>query len=200
MKNQKHTLVANPRVLVLNVAYMPIDVIAWNDAMNLWATGKAQILHTYENTDLRVRSAVNDEGERKVDFVCPSVIYLQDAKVNYKTLVNVRPLNRRSLYDTYKGICCYCGQHVSLDEFTIEHVIPKSKGGLDCWENLSIACKMCNSYKGDRDLEQTSLKLQYKLGVPTTSHHIPKSIAAKVGASIPSESWRQYITWSIEVV
>jgi 5-methylcytosine-specific restriction endonuclease McrA len=196
----KHTLSANPRVLVLNVAYMPIDVISWEDAMNQWSNGKAQILETYENTDLRVRSAQKEDGRRQVDFVCPSVIYMPGTPVNHKTMVNQKPLNRRSLYETYHGKCCYCKIPLSYDEFTLEHVIPQSKGGLTTWENCGIACRECNAQKGDIDLELSGMKLQYKIGTPTTSHKVTKSIASKIGASVPSQSWVKYLTWNITIV
>ena len=64
---------------------------------------------------------------------------------------------RNLIYKRDKNKCQYCGSTKSL---TIDHVIPKSKGGQDTWENLVVACSSCNVKKSDKLLEQTNMKLQ----------------------------------------
>ena len=80
--------------------------------------------------------------------------------VNY-VVIPFRKMNdmyptRNLIYKRDKNKCQYCGSTKSL---TIDHVIPKSRGGDDSWENLVVACSPCNVKKGDKLLEQTNMKL-----------------------------------------
>ena len=65
-------------------------------------------------------------------------------------------LNRKNLLMRDQSSCQYCGSKSNL---TIDHIIPKQKGGEDSWENLIIACSPCNSRKGNRSLIETKMKL-----------------------------------------
>jgi|TARA_R100000482_G_C5027241_1_gene102423 5-methylcytosine-specific restriction endonuclease McrA len=72
---------------------------------------------------------------------------------------------RNLIYKRDKNKCQYCG---STKNLTIDHVIPKSKGGQDTWENLVVACSSCNVKKSDKLLEQTNMKLQRKPMAPVS--------------------------------
>ena len=67
------------------------------------------------------------------------------------------------IYKRDNNKCQYCGATRSL---TIDHVIPRSKGGEDTWDNLVVACASCNVKKGDKLLEQTNMKLARKPFTP----------------------------------
>lgn len=65
---------------------------------------------------------------------------------------------RTRLAEAQNWRCCWCGRHVSIfqgrrDSATIEHVLPKSQGGTDDWENLAMSCARCNSNRGSKDAE-----------------------------------------------
>lgn len=75
--------------------------------------------------------------------------------IPFRRMNNLYP-TRGLIYKRDKNKCQYCGSTKSL---TIDHVIPKSKGGEDTWENLVVACSSCNVKKGDKLLEQTNMKL-----------------------------------------
>jgi 5-methylcytosine-specific restriction endonuclease McrA len=115
-------------------------------------------------------------------FPWPSVIRLNYfITVPYKKVV----LTRKNILrrDAYK--CAYCGR--SDLPLTIDHVIPKAKGGHDSWENLVCACTNCNNMKGGRTPEEANLRLIYK---PFKPNHIMfiKTVVGKL-----DENWKPYL-------
>ena len=81
-----------------------------------------------------------------------------------------------------KNSCQYCGATTKL---TIDHVVPKSKGGQDTWENLVVACSTCNVKKSDKLLEQTKMKLRKQPRAPFNTVVIDL-------AESNVEEWREY--------
>lgn len=81
--------------------------------------------------------------------------------------------------------CTYCGRGDL--PLTIDHIIPKSKGGDDSWENLCAACLPCNNKKGDRTPEEANMKLRYK---PYTPNHI---MFIKTSAGRFDDTWKPYL-------
>jgi len=130
-------------VLVLNADYNPINVTSLQRGFNLVYKGKAEIV---KSSDIPI---VSSFGE----FVRPLIIRL----LNYvliktkKIRVNRHRIMRRDNYS-----CAYCGSKKSL---TIDHIIPKSKGGDNTWKNLVTCCLPCNFKKGDKSLEEIGMKL-----------------------------------------
>ena len=115
-------------------------------------------------------------------FPWPSVIRLNYfITVPYKKVV----LTRKNILrrDAYK--CAYCGR--SDLPLTIDHVVPKAKGGRDSWENLVCACTNCNNMKGSRTPEEANLRLIYK---PFKPNHIMfiKTVVGKL-----DENWKPYL-------
>jgi 5-methylcytosine-specific restriction endonuclease McrA len=115
-------------------------------------------------------------------FPWPSVIRLNYfITVPYKKVV----LTRKNILrrDAYK--CAYCGR--SDLPLTIDHVVPKAKGGRDSWENLVCACTNCNNMKGGRTPEEANLRLIYK---PFKPNHIMfiKTVVGKL-----DENWKPYL-------
>lgn len=89
---------------------------------------------------------------------------------------------RSMIYKRDKNSCQYCGATTKL---TIDHVIPRSKGGEDSWDNLVVACSSCNVKKGDKMLEQTNLKLRKQPRAPYST------VAMDLAESNVAE-WREY--------
>lgn len=70
-------------------------------------------------------------------------------------------MNRRVLYRRDRNVCGYCALEFSSHNLTVDHVVPKSRGGGNTWENCVTACKRCNQAKGDRTPEQAGMPLVY---------------------------------------
>lgn len=134
------------KVLVLNADYSPLNVTTLHRGFNLVFTGKAEIVKSSDNL------IVTD----KKSYERPVIIRL----LNYVRYVYRRlRVNRHKIYKRDGHKCVYCGNSKQL---TIDHLIPKSKGGKNTWENLVTCCFRCNVKKGDKTIEQAGLKLLKK--------------------------------------
>jgi len=148
-----------PRVLLLNYSYEPIMVVSVKKAIILYILDKIDILEKSENN---IRSLY-------LTVPIPYVIKL-------KQYLYVKPrelaLTRRNVLKRDDSICQYCGLQSS--SMTIDHIIPKDKGGKDSWDNLVAACKKCNIYKGNYLLNEINMKLLKKPGRPSYLLHLQK--------------------------
>jgi len=145
------------KTLVLNSAYQPINVTSLYRAFKLVYLGKAVIIEHDIKNPIKT-------GES--EFKRPTVI-----KLNRYIYVNIKQtnLNRKNIFIRDNHKCLYCG---SSKDLTIDHVIPKSKGGKNTWENLATCCKTCNSKKDDYLLSEIDMQLKYKPFKPTFLHLI----------------------------
>lgn len=125
------TIEPNTTVLVLNSSYEPLNITSWRRAIVLLLKEKAQVL--------------SNRVIRLVNYV----------KLPVSRIVSHKP-SKSMIYKRDDNKCQYCR---STRHLTIDHVIPKSKGGDDSWENLCVACSDCNAKKGDKLLEHTNMKL-----------------------------------------
>jgi 5-methylcytosine-specific restriction endonuclease McrA len=66
--------------------------------------------------------------------------------------------NRRNIFLRDNYSCSYCDRQLNAEELSIDHILPKSRGGKETWENLTTACKSCNCLKGDRTPEEAGMK------------------------------------------
>ena len=145
------------RVLVLNLDHYPIAVVSVQKAMVLLLLEKANVLSTYELLEIRTVTRT---------YAYPAVIRLAHYKhIPYKGVL----LNRANLFRRDRGECQYCG---STRQLTIDHVIPRSKGGKTSWTNLVTACNRCNVLKGDKTPEQVGMQLRILPFVPTLSYFL----------------------------
>ncbi|MAE84888.1 MAG: HNH endonuclease [Flammeovirgaceae bacterium] len=158
-------------VLVLNADYTPLSVCTTERAFLLMYLDKADII-----------SAAQDKMLRTVQksFPFPSVIKIkQYIQVPYKGVV----LTRHNIFKRDNHSCQYCG---SGKDLTLDHLIPKSKGGKSSWTNLVTACKRCNSYKGDFAPEDVGLTLKNK---PIRPSYV---MFLRISKSL-NEDWRPYL-------
>lgn len=145
-------------VLVLNASYEPINFTNWKRAVVLLLKEKAQLL--------------SSRVIRLVEYV----------KIPLHRIMFHRP-SRAMIYQRDNHTCQYCG---STKKLTIDHVIPKSRGGEDTWENMVVACSSCNTKKGNIPLEQTGMKLS----------KIPRSMENKITLKLHKsnvDEWKSYI-------
>lgn len=159
------------RSLVLNASYEPLSVVSARRAIVLVLGAKADVVHDSER---RVRSA-------HVDMAVPSIIRLRYfVRVPYQRRA---ALSRRGVFLRDGGVCQYCGKRAD----SIDHVVPRSRGGAHVWENVVAACGRCNAHKRDRLLEETSMRLHRRPVVP--NHHSWVVVAVN---RVPAE-WSPYL-------
>ncbi|MCR9062468.1 MAG: HNH endonuclease [Cytophagales bacterium] len=140
------------KVLVLNADYSAISVCTVPKAFLLVYLNKAELLKDDERARLRTIST---------SYPLPSVIKLHHyVKVPYKGVV----LNRQNILKRDGHQCVYCG---AKRELTLDHVMPKSRGGKTNWDNLVAACKRCNGTKGDFTPEEAQMTMVRKPYKPT---------------------------------
>jgi hypothetical protein len=144
-------------ILVLNATYEPINFTDWKRAVVLLLKEKAQLLSS------RVIRLVN---------------YI---KIPFYKIMTHKP-SRSMIYERDDHTCQYCGAKKHL---TIDHVIPRSRGGQDTWENMVVACSTCNTKKGNTLLEQTGMKLR----------RVPKPMGNKMIVKLNKsnvDEWKDY--------
>ncbi|MBU2913860.1 MULTISPECIES: HNH endonuclease [Reichenbachiella] len=135
----------NGKVLILNQDYTPMAICSVHRAFLLVFLDKAELVESDQEFKLRT---VNQSFER------PTVI-----KINRYINVPFRGvvLSRQNLFRRDNNQCQYCG---SEQDLTLDHLIPRSKGGRSMWNNLVTACKKCNAKKGDKSLDQVGMSLK----------------------------------------
>jgi len=135
------------KALVLNLDYTPIAVCTVQRAFLLIYLQKAELVKANNSYAFHT---VNDT------FSMPAVIKLNRyVNIPYKGLV----LSRENVFKRDGFKCQYCGDE---KELTLDHLIPKAKGGKTSWSNLVTACKTCNSKKGNYSPEEAGLQLSLK--------------------------------------
>lgn len=160
------------KVLVLNASYEPLNITNWQRAVVLLIKGKAEQL---EHNDFYLY--------RNIPF--PSVIRLrQYVQIPYKEI----PLTRRNVLERDRHTCQYC--NYKGDDLTLDHIIPRSRGGGDSWDNLVTACMRCNIKKGNRTPKESQMPLSRQPRKPYSSLHF--EIAKHTKGNVNQE-WKKYV-------
>jgi 5-methylcytosine-specific restriction endonuclease McrA len=141
------------RSLVLNATFEPLCVVPSRRALVLVLAEKAETVH---GTGRLVHS-------ERLQVEEPSVVRLQRfVRVPFPRR---RSLNRRAVFVRDDHKCQYCGAPAD----SLDHVVPRSRGGDHSWENVVAACSRCNTHKRDRLLHETSMRLVRQPRVPKTT-------------------------------
>ncbi|MGH3802762.1 MAG: HNH endonuclease [Pseudonocardiaceae bacterium] len=144
------------RVLLLNATFEPLTALPLRRAVVLVVCAKADVVHG-DAAGLVLHSATTS-------IVVPSVIKLRTfVRVPYRALV---PMTRAALMHRDRYRCSYCGARAE----TIDHVVPRSRGGEHCWENCVACCARCNHRKADRLLAELGWKLRVVPRPPRGQH------------------------------
>jgi 5-methylcytosine-specific restriction endonuclease McrA len=136
------------RVLVLNATYEPLNVVSVRRAVVLLLKEKAEIV---EAAEAWLRS---EQLELPMPLVIRLVYYVRIPR--RFTL----PLSRRTVLARDHYTCQYCHSQFGRAHLTIDHVLPRSRGGETHWENVVTACAPCNRRKGDRTPKEANMPLQ----------------------------------------
>ncbi|HOP07945.1 MAG TPA: HNH endonuclease [candidate division Zixibacteria bacterium] len=162
----------NRSVLMLNQNYEPLTVCSARRAVVLLFSGKAEMIETADGLQIHTVST---------SYPVPSVVRLwQYCKVPYKKIM----LTRKNILTRDGHRCQYCG--TTRGPMTVDHVIPKTLGGGDTWENLVCACTRCNNRKSDRTPEQADMKLRRTPTRPTLIAFLQRKVAV-------SDVWKPYL-------
>lgn len=152
-QSQKIPILHN-QVVVFSKNYLPLARINIKRAIVLLVTGQAESLEFNSLQTWEVRSP-------SVVLQVPEHIRLTSG--NPERQWKLPPVNRREVFRRDHHACQYCG---STKRLTLDHVIPRSKGGTHTWDNVVAACEKCNSAKGDRLLHEIGMVLRSKPKAP----------------------------------
>ena len=133
--------------LKLDSSYKPLAIISWKDALWLILSGKAYAVEFYEKYVKSVKEM----------FQLPSIIVLKRF-IRYEFVGP--PCTKKNIFIRDEFSCQYCSAECEKVHLTLDHIIPRSKGGANSWTNLVTACKKCNQRKSDRTISQAGLILQ----------------------------------------
>ncbi|MHA6784836.1 HNH endonuclease [Pseudonocardia saturnea] len=162
------------RVLLLNATFEPLAVVTAKRAVVLMLTGKAECV------EATAGSAFHSEN---LTLPAPSVMRLSRyVRVPYRRAV---PMTRAGVLRRDLRHCAYCNKRAD----TIDHVVPRSRGGPHSWDNCVAACKACNSKKADRLLEELGWTLSF---VPRPPNRAAGGIL--VLAIEPLPAWEPWLT------
>ena len=137
--------------LVLNATYEPLCVVSSRRAVILLLAGKA----------VAVESGNDELHSERLTLHVPVVVRLtRFVKVPYRAHV---PLTRRAVFARDGGRCVYCAAPAT----SLDHVIPRSRGGEHCWDNVVSCCRRCNHAKADRGLVELGWRMHRQPHAPT---------------------------------
>lgn len=148
-----HARTQNP-VLVLNANFEPLNVCDVRRAVSLLMTGKARLLE----------DGIGGIHTARATFPRPSVIKLENMVRRPRARVK---LSKREVFRRDNYTCQYCGKRTS--HLTIDHVIPRHRGGGHRWDNLVAACPTCNRRKGGRTHTEAGMPLKRRPAEPAAT-------------------------------
>ena len=164
------------RVLVLNASYEPINICTERRAVVMIFKGVARM---EEHNGHLLHSS-------KLTMHAPSVIRLAE----YRHIPHERrSLSRKNILLRDQFTCQYCGKVFQPSDLTLDHIVPRSRGGNSTWENLVACCKRCNHKKGSHTPEDAGMTLLKK--PRAFSMHVSRQIMRYLGQR--DETWRKYL-------
>lgn len=164
----------NP-VLVLNATYEPLNVVSVRRAVLLLLKEKAEIV---EATEAWLRS---EHLAVPVPLVIRLVYYVRIPR-RFSL-----PVSRRTVMARDNYTCQYCGSRLSKSQLTIDHIMPRSRGGKASWDNVTTACGPCNRRKGNRTPAEARMPL---LSQPRRPQYLAFTLLE--GARAP-KVWNKYM-------
>lgn len=193
-------------VLVLNRSWVAINTTTVKRAMILLFQGHASVVNPDDYTlyDFSSWCELSQQRER---FEGGEFIVTPSRRILLPTIILLKVYNgfvfrqvrlcRKNIFERDRCQCQYCGKILPKHELTIDHVIPRSRGGEDTWENLVLACLPCNLKKGNRTPEEAQMSLLRK---PVAPRWLPR-----LGTRLKKDqlsSWQKFVDfayWNTEI-
>lgn len=166
-------------VLFLDAEYRPLRIEPWQRAIADFFLGKIQVVEYSKDKTI--------QGVHTT-YPMPSVVRL--VKHFKRDRLRIK-FSRLNIYARDGFRCQFCGVQSPTEDLTFDHVMPRSRGGRTCWENIVTACIECNSAKANRTPEEAGMKL---LAKPKKPHYLPAVMVKMDRGSMPVE-WQPY--WSV---
>lgn len=199
-------------VLVLNKFFIAMNVISAKRAITLLYKNSAEVISidagrfnsynmdSWQDVSLLKSNLGLPEEDDELSWIKTVSISIQVPKIIRLLFYENRPawgvkFNRRNIFARDSNCCQYCGKRSPTSELSLDHVIPRARGGEATWTNIVCACTECNKKKGGRTPEEAGLRLIRRPFVPK---HSP-IITLKLGSDKYS-SWKQFIDhayWSV---
>lgn len=163
--------------LVLNKSYIPVETISWQDAFRKVFNGQAYAIEFYDD---EIVHTPNDEFLKLAVIVC----------TDYNEIPPRVPLySKKLVLQRDEWTCVYCGVGVDEDTFSIDHILPRSRGGRSSFENTVCACKPCNSKKANKTPAEAGMRLRVKPARPANLN----PIRAKFDRVKLNDKWAPYV-------
>jgi len=190
-------------VLVLNRMFVAVHVLSARRAFCMLCKGVAEVVHiedgiynTYDFTGWLAASELKTEfGERRdhedwirsinFDVEVPRVIRVLRYDRIPKSVIK---FNRRNVFLRDEHRCQYCGRVFGSHQLSLDHVLPRSRGGKSSWDNIVSACLKCNVRKGNRTPQEAGMKLYCKPKKPRRSPVMVQKINSE-----KYECWKNFI-------
>jgi 5-methylcytosine-specific restriction endonuclease McrA len=160
--------------LMLNASYEALRIIPARRALTLITKGVALV---EEATNIQVHRGI----------YLPSVIRLRTYR---RVPIRMQVVSRKNIFLRDGERCMYCGERFKTSDLTLDHVIPRSKGGSQAWDNLVSCCAKDNHRKGNRTPQEAGMKLIHK-PLPQTVH-TPRFLLRSMGMEI-DERWSKFL-------
>lgn len=174
--------------LVLDTQGFPVTFVSWQRAVNLQWQNRAVVVA--EDAKRILRSPSFEMG-------LPRVIKLRN-HISRKLRLKV-PMTRRNIAVRDNSCCQYCGVLLETADYSIDHVLPRSRGGQSVWTNLVLACVYCNKRKADRLPHEVGLTLRKK---PVEPNQFDPRFNFRLHIKVLRPEWsdyKAYIYWNVEL-
>ena len=195
--------VLSEKVLVLNRSWVAVNVATVRRALTLVYQDVARIVapedySTYNFEGWIEASQAARQGRRiyaaSCSFCVPEVIVLSTFNGRFSKEVR---FSRRNIFERDENCCQYCGKRYERSELTLDHVVPRSRGGTSTWNNIVLACIKCNMRKGARLVSELHMKLLRKPVKPQWATRV----GVKLGRSY-KPAWERFLEeayWDVEL-
>lgn len=154
------------RALLLNSDWFPLNFISEQRAVRLVLKGRAEVIVNMEG----LKSIWGDEffNSPSLELNVPATLRLL-TRVNRSKMRTPR-FRKKVLFNRDGWRCQYCDCHLSRETATVDHIIPRSRGGGNSWLNCVTACKSCNKRKADMTPEEANMLLLAPVKKPAAIH------------------------------
>ncbi len=150
-----YSAVLNPHILRLDVSGQPVEWLSWQEATCLYA--RDLVAWTLGERIRTVRGGISRLTGVQSAIGLHSIIACSGCMARKRR--PVPPLTNRALFRRDRHLCMYCALKLPERELTRDHIVPRSRGGLDQWTNVVSACKRCNQRKGNRLPEESAMEV-----------------------------------------
>jgi 5-methylcytosine-specific restriction endonuclease McrA len=163
------------KTLLLNSTYEGISFISYRKVFKLFTKDKVEVLSSW---DREIRWG-------KGSMMMPAVVRL---RYRVRWIPKKMRFNRAGVFRRDKHLCQYCGEVFSVSKLTVDHVMPKARGGKSDWINCVASCFDCNNKKGDRTPAEARMRLLTKPVIPRVN-----LINECIRLNPAHEDWKVYL-------